>query len=190
MGRSMMPAVDQHSVSQEIAMRFVFIRHGHYDKPKDKAARPRASLTPQGREAAQRAGEFLREQGIVPDLVCHTSTARARETADIVLRELGVERPVVDVGSGFQKGATRREIKDRVAAWAALAVAPPEVIAFVGHDTQQNRLPPRTRARHALDSEGEQGLRARLRPRGRWLDPRATPLGFVMLSSRSPCDPR
>jgi len=133
----MMPAVDQHSVGQEIAMRFVFIRHGHYDKPKDKAARPRASLIPQGREAAQRAGEFLREQSIIPDLLCHTSTARARETADIVLRELGVERPVVDVGSGFQKGATRREIEARVATWAALAVPAPEVIAFVGHDTQQ-----------------------------------------------------
>jgi broad specificity phosphatase PhoE len=118
-------------------MRFVFIRHGHYDKSGPRSSWPHAGLLDRGRAAARLAGEFLREQAIVPDLICRTSVERTRETAEIVLGVLKVERRVHAVKNGFAKGAMREAVEARLEEWAALADAPPATLAFVGHGEQQ-----------------------------------------------------
>jgi phosphohistidine phosphatase SixA len=110
-------------------MRFVFIRHGHRDGD---------SLTPKGREAARRAGEFLRANAIIPDTFFRTSTNRTRETAEIVLEVLGVQRAVHDIRAGFKAGANRAEIESRIAEWATMESTAPRAVAFVGHHPQQS----------------------------------------------------
>jgi len=119
-------------------MTFVFIRHGHCDKPADRSVRSRQGLSAKGRADALGAGAFLLARGIVPDLVCRTGTERTRETAAGVLEALGVSCPVRDVGTGFREGASAGEIASRVRSWAALAPTAPGVLAFVGHEPQQN----------------------------------------------------
>ena len=52
-----------------------------------------------------RAGEFLREHGVVPDLVCTTDKQRTIDTADLVLEVLGVAPPRRIFGGGFKTGA-------------------------------------------------------------------------------------
>ena len=46
-------------------------------------------LAPRGKRAAPLMGRFLADHGIVPELILCSSTARARETLDLVLDELG-----------------------------------------------------------------------------------------------------
>jgi broad specificity phosphatase PhoE len=119
-------------------LRFVFVRHGNYDKPTRTAARARAPLNAKGREAARRAGEFLREHGVVPDLVCTTDKQRTIDTADLVLEVLGVAPPRRIFGGGFKTGAKLAEIEARLLAWSNLVAPPPRVLMFVGHHAQQN----------------------------------------------------
>lgn len=51
-------------------------------------------LNRRGREAAPRMGEYMREEGLLPDLVLCSAARRAQETWDLVSQELGKEAPV------------------------------------------------------------------------------------------------
>lgn len=51
-------------------------------------------LAPRGREDAQRIGRFLREEVYLPELVLCSTSARTRQTLELLLPELGA-KPVV-----------------------------------------------------------------------------------------------
>lgn len=118
----------------EGVVRFVFVRHGTYDKT---TANPNtAALLEQGRAEARRAGEFLRAQGIHPDLIVTTRTARTRQTAEVILETLGTDLPIRATSGGFARG--KSDLDTKLREWAEGADHPPATVMFVGHHTQQD----------------------------------------------------
>jgi phosphohistidine phosphatase SixA len=119
-------------------MRFIFVRHGHYDgKGKTSAEKKVTPLNPRGREAARAAGEFLREHGIRPDVVFTTETARTKETAQIILGVLGLESlRAVPKSGGFAKG--RADLDKKLEEWLKGPTPRAQTVLFVGHDTSQS----------------------------------------------------
>lgn len=119
-------------------MRFIFVRHGHYDKKgKLQPEKNKTGLNARGREAARAAGEFLKREGIVPEVVFTTRTERTRETARIVLATLGVEDVQPQArGGGFSKGKDKAGLDAKLAGW--IGKTDPDVVMFVGHHPSQN----------------------------------------------------
>ncbi len=68
--------------------RLVLLRHAKAVQSSGEGDRARI-LTQRGREDAVRAGQWLRAHAFSPDLVLVSDAARTRETAELVLRELG-----------------------------------------------------------------------------------------------------
>jgi len=114
--------------------RFVFVRHGTYDKttPNPKTA----SLLERGRSEARRAGEFLRLQGISPDLIVTTRTARTTETAEIIAATLGTAIPIRTTSGGFAPG--KGDLEAKLQEWTQDAPHPVKTLLLVGHHPQQD----------------------------------------------------
>ena len=109
------------------------LRHAHAGDPErwsgDDAERP---LTDKGRRQAERVGRMLSGADDAPDLVVTSPLARARQTAEIVAGELGVD-VVVDrrlVGPLYTE-----EVEDILAAAGAS-----ERPCLVGHDPDFSSL--------------------------------------------------
>jgi len=58
-------------------------------------ARLRPALAKRGQRDAPRMGEWLRAQGLVPDLVLASPARRAQETASKVCKVLGIEKQAI-----------------------------------------------------------------------------------------------
>jgi broad specificity phosphatase PhoE len=114
-------------------MRFVFVRHGHYDKT--TGDNDTAPLVEAGREEARAAGDFLRKEGVVPDLFCTTRTRRTRETAETILATLEKTLPIHAKDAGFARG--KSTLDEKLEEWIAEAGFTPWTVLFVGHHTQQ-----------------------------------------------------
>ena len=116
-------------------MRFVFVRHGHYDHGTKPDQGP---LTEHGERQAREAGEYLRDAGIVPDFVVTTRTLRTRQTARLLLAATGrgEQESLPLKKGGFTIGGHNFDAK--VAEWRALAPTPPETLLFVGHEPSQD----------------------------------------------------
>ena len=68
-------------------MRLYFMRHAHALDGDDDAARP---LSPRGREQSEAIAEFLANAGVKLEGAFTSPLVRAHQTAEIVLREMGV----------------------------------------------------------------------------------------------------
>ena len=64
--------------------RLLLLRHGKADRHAAGGDRERP-LTRRGEEDARRLGQFLREQGLIPDLAVASNARRARQTLERVL---------------------------------------------------------------------------------------------------------
>lgn len=109
------------------------LRHAHAGDPErwsgDDAERP---LSDKGRRQAERVGRMLAGADEAPDLVVTSPLVRARQTADIVAAELGVD-VVVDrrlVGPLYAE-----EVQDILA-----AAGPADRPCLVGHDPDFSSL--------------------------------------------------
>ena len=122
-------------------MHLVFIRHGHYDGKKYRTAAEKAAgpLTARGEEDARSAGMYLGEHAIRPDFVLRTDTERTRQTAQLVLEELGMaEQPVINVGTAFQNLAG---LDTKLREWSgAHGISDDSVVFLVGHGNAQDIL--------------------------------------------------
>ena len=116
--------------------RFVFVRHGDYPRLQPKGpARDAEGLSDDGRAQAQAAGRWLSSQGLLPDLVVHTHTARTRETAQAVVAALGADIPLKQFRHGFGDMA---DLNAKLRAWTA--DHPAAVVLFCGHHSSQQAL--------------------------------------------------
>jgi phosphohistidine phosphatase len=104
-------------------MRLLIVRHAEAAPGDPDELR---SLTPAGREQAQRLGESLRAGGIAPDAVLSSPLLRARETA----QALGLGEPEVD--ERLAPGATAFGIRDA-------ARGRGETVVVVGHQPDCSR---------------------------------------------------
>jgi len=84
-------------------MRLLIVRHAEAAPGNPDELR---TLTPAGRDQAQRLGESLRAGGIVPDAVLSSPLRRARETAEA----LGLTEPEVD--ERLAPGASPEDISE------------------------------------------------------------------------------
>jgi phosphohistidine phosphatase len=69
---------------------FLILRHAKAER-EDAGSDKERELTSKGRKAAERMGELVREQGLVPDLVVCSTATRARETFTLFARGAGYE---------------------------------------------------------------------------------------------------
>ena len=74
------------------AMKLLIVRHAEAAPGEPDELRP---LTPAGRGQARALGSRLRQEGVSPNAILTSPLLRARETATLLGRELGVE-PVAD----------------------------------------------------------------------------------------------
>ena len=104
-------------------MRLLIVRHAEAAPGDPDELR---SLTPAGREQAQRLGETLRAGGLKADAVLSSPLLRARETA----RGLGLGEPVVD--ERLAPGASASDMCDA-------ARSRGETVVVVGHQPDCSR---------------------------------------------------
>lgn len=109
--------------------RLYFIRHGQADrsayKGKDDRRRP---LTDEGRRKIRLTAETLRRMGWKPDLILTSPLTRARQTAEILAGELGIEdclKETESLACGFGPDDVDRLLSRHSAA---------SEVALVGHE--------------------------------------------------------
>jgi probable phosphoglycerate mutase len=99
----------------------VLVRHGQSEGNLAGAllGRRDAPLTELGRRQARATGQFLRETGLRPDVICSSPLVRARHTAEIICAELArvgtapevVEEPrIVEVDYGELEGIRMEDV--------------------------------------------------------------------------------
>jgi len=91
-------------------------------------------LNRRGQEAAPKMGYYLRERGLLPELVLCSAARRAQETWDLVARELGREIPIKIQRSLYLATPSRL--------LAAIRRQPPEIetLMLVGHNPGMENL--------------------------------------------------
>ena len=104
-------------------MRLLIVRHAEAAPGDPDELR---SLTPAGRDQAERLGDSLRAGGIAPDAVLSSPLLRARETA----QALGLGEPEVD--GRLAPGASPSDIRDA-------ARSRGETVVVVGHQPDCSR---------------------------------------------------
>ncbi len=107
----------------ELAQVLCLVRHGEAVGEAENPARP---LTGAGRVHAERSGSWLAAMGLSADEIRHSGKLRARETAEIMARNLGVPPDRVREHKGLGPN-------DRVEDAAAEMVADHRTLVVVGH---------------------------------------------------------
>ncbi|MCR4740901.1 MAG: histidine phosphatase family protein [Lachnospiraceae bacterium] len=87
-------------------MKLVFIRHGDPDYLSD-------SLTERGFKEAELLADYLKDTGFKPDKCYVSPLGRAKATADVVLKKLGMEAETKDWLREFQAPIYRPDVKER-----------------------------------------------------------------------------
>lgn len=100
-------------------MQLYLVRHAEAAGGEPDELRP---LTAAGREQARSLGVRLREEGVRPDAILTSPLLRARETAELLARELGV---VVQPDERLAPGATAAAIAEAAGRW--------DTVVAVGH---------------------------------------------------------
>jgi phosphohistidine phosphatase len=91
-------------------MQLYLVRHAEAAPGEPDELRP---LTGAGREQARSLGVRLREQGVRPDAILTSPLLRARETGELLARELGVPaRPDERLGPGATASAVTEAAAD------------------------------------------------------------------------------
>jgi phosphohistidine phosphatase len=112
-------------------MRLYLVRHAHAVPEEENARRP---LSARGRKTVRQIAAFFRENGALqPAQVWHSPLWRARETAEILARGLGLSRKVLVETSGLLPDDDPADIVRQLAAVG-------EDLALVGHEPHLGAL--------------------------------------------------
>ncbi|MGH6834528.1 MAG: SixA phosphatase family protein [Methylocella sp.] len=107
--------------------RLLLVRHAEAGAPGAEGDRERR-LTAQGRADAARMGAYFRASGLVFDLALVSPAQRARDTLDMILRELPQEPAFELQASLYNSGvATLRDLLAQTAGWV-------KTLLIVGHN--------------------------------------------------------
>ena len=85
-------------------MNVLFLRHAHAEDDRNGDFERR--LTPKGLQQAEKAGRFLLRNGLEPDMILSSPLVRARQTAELVAKSLGMDVSVEDWLACGMKPAT------------------------------------------------------------------------------------
>lgn len=108
-------------------MRLYLVRHAEAASGSPDDLRP---LTPAGRDQARALGARLRKEGVRPDAILTSPLLRARETAELLGRELG---SIPEADERLSPGATPASLSDAVAGRG-------ETVVAVGHQPDCSRI--------------------------------------------------
>lgn len=98
-------------------MKLLLVRHAEAASGTPDELRP---LTPEGRAQARSLGERLRSEGLEPTVILTSPLLRARETGELLARELGAET-AVDVR--LAPGATPERVAEAVGELGGTVIA-------------------------------------------------------------------
>ncbi len=101
--------------------RLYLVQHGEAKKKEEDPQRP---LTEKGRKDTEKIAEFLAKTGVSIDRIVHSGKLRAKQTAEIFARKLGVEK--IDEDPSLAPLAPPEE-------WARKLEVIEENIMLVGH---------------------------------------------------------
>jgi phosphohistidine phosphatase len=112
-------------------MKLYLMRHGHALADKDDARR---ALSAEGREATRKVAAFFRAAGALADVhaVWHSPLVRARETAEILVKELGIDALRVET-PGLLPDDDPAALADRLERLD-------QTVLLVGHEPQLSAL--------------------------------------------------
>jgi phosphohistidine phosphatase len=111
-------------------MRLYLVRHAEAAPGEPDECRP---LTPHGRQQARQLAERLRDDGVAAGVVLTSPLLRARETGDLIARELGADVAVSEeLAPGATPEALTRVVRD--------ASARGETVIAVGHQPDCGRI--------------------------------------------------
>ncbi len=110
-------------------MQLFLVRHAEAAQGEPDELRPLTSI---GRDQARRVGESLRKAGVSPCLVLTSPLLRARETGELIAREVGAD---VRVDEALAPGATAETLQR-----AVLGVGACEAVVAVGHQPDCSRI--------------------------------------------------
>ena len=112
-------------------MQLYLVRHAEAAPGQPDELRP---LTPEGRDQARRLGERLREDGVRAGVVLTSPLLRARETGQLIARELGAELAVAEeLAPGATPDSLARLVREAVQPSAGTVIA-------VGHQPDCSRI--------------------------------------------------
>jgi phosphohistidine phosphatase SixA len=113
----------------------IFLRHGHYPRSgRTRSERNQEPLSALGFKQAKSAAEWLHHAGLSVDLIVHTRSARAQQTASAVAVRFP-NAPLLPVSSGFRN---IQGLEKKLAQWCFKNS--PACVVFVGHDSSQSCL--------------------------------------------------
>jgi len=112
-------------------MKLFLVRHGHALADKEDARRP---LSARGGEVTRSVAAFLRTSGVLTEVqaVWHSPLVRARETAELLVKELGLDALLIETAGLLPED-------DPVAVADRLDCAE-QVVMIVGHEPQLGAL--------------------------------------------------
>ena len=112
-------------------MKLYLMRHGHALADKDDARRP---LSAEGREATKNVAAFFRANGALAAVhaVWHSPLLRARETAELLVKELGLDVLLVET-TGVRPEDDPAPLADRLDRLD-------QTVLIVGHEPQLGAL--------------------------------------------------
>lgn len=120
----------------------IVMRHAKTEQggSSDRARR----LTSRGRSDARAAGHWLREQGLVPELLLTSPATRAIGTAELVVAALGVEFPARGISAPVVPIRTEEALyganDDEVIALIAASGGDARTVLVVGHNPTMEEL--------------------------------------------------
>jgi len=113
-------------------MLLYLVRHGHAVDADEDPARP---LSLRGVADMKRVADFFRgNRAFVPDQLWHSSLVRARQTAEILAQDVGIEAGLVET-EGLLPEDDPHDILARVAAFTSA-----RPLALVGHEPYMSAL--------------------------------------------------
>jgi probable phosphoglycerate mutase len=102
--------------------KLIIARHGNTFGPNDTptrvGARTDLPLVESGREQAQKLGQYLKSQNLIPEITYSSQLKRTKETAEIALKETGFPQPVyaLDIFNEIDYGPDENQTEDKVIA--------------------------------------------------------------------------
>lgn len=113
-------------------MLLFLVRHAHAVAGEQDAARP---LSPRGIEDTRKLAAFFQQNGVfAPVQLWHSPLRRARETAELLVRELKLEGVLMET-VGLQPEDDPAEIAERVSKFSGT-----DSVAIVGHEPHLSAL--------------------------------------------------
>lgn len=114
-------------------MELYFLRHAEAEDARSGLADGDRRLTPEGSEATKREAEGLRKLGLKLDLVLTSPLVRARQTAEIVAKALGLPTPTA--ASQLASGCELADLRSLLSEHADC-----KRVMLVGHEPDFSRM--------------------------------------------------